>query len=274
MSTGLRVSCAVVVLSGSLACVVAGGGKRPAPDPVFTDPTTSMELVRVKGGCFQMGNTFDAGGPEEAPAHEACVEDFYLGRFEVTQGQWKAVMGTNPSQHSACGDNCPVEMVSWDDVQDFIRRLNGRSGGKGPSSGPYRLPTEAEWEYAARSGGRDQKYSGQTDDPGRVAWYHSNSEITRPVGLKAPNDLGLHDMTGNVWEWTGDWYGEGYYAVSPRLNPAGPASGDHRVLRGGSFGEGAFDQRASFRNHLPPDYRGGGKGFRLLRNGIGGTPHA
>jgi formylglycine-generating enzyme required for sulfatase activity len=274
MPRKLWVSCAVMVLAGHPA-LAAGGGKKGAtlatPDSsaawegVVQDTATGMELVLVKGGCFQMGNTFDAGGPEEKPAHEVCVDDFLIGRREVTQGQWKKIMGTNPSINLACGPSCPVEQVSWNDVQAFIGKLNRAGAGKKPS-GKYRLPTEAEWEFAARSGGKKEKFSGG-EDVAAVAWYFATADAgTHPVGLKAPNGLGLYDMTGNVWEWTGDWYAASYYASSPRKNPTGPSKGDRRVVRGGGFGNEAFDVRASYRNHLPPDHRAAGLGFRLVRS--------
>jgi sulfatase modifying factor 1 len=269
--------CAVVVASGTVACAGLDFGRKsdapaspavtkPLPAVLEKVPPTGLELVPVKGGCFQMGNTFEAGGPEEKPVHEVCVDAFSIGTYEVTQRLWKAVMGSNPSFHVACGDDCPVEMVSWNDVQEFLGRLNARDGGKGSPAGSYRLPTEAEWEYAARSGGKNEKYPGGTDDLDAVAWRYGGADDTRPVGQKVPNGLGLHDMAGNVWEWTSDWYGEAYYAISPRDNPTGPASGDRRVVRGGSFANDAFDLRTSYRNYLPPDSRGFSKGFRLVRS--------
>jgi sulfatase modifying factor 1 len=277
MANPFRLWCAVVVASGTVACAGLGFGKKsdapaspevatPLPAVLEKAPPTGLELVPVKGGCFQMGNTFEAGGPEEKPVHEVCVDAFSIGRYEVTQRLWKSVMGSNPSFHGACGDDCPVEMVSWNDVQEFLGRLNERDGGKGSPAGLYRLPTEAEWEYAARSGGRNERYPGGIDDLDAVAWRYGGADDPRPVGQKAPNGLGLHDMSGNVWEWTSDWYGETYYASSPRNNPTGPATGDRRVLRGGSFANDAFDLRASYRNYLPPDSRGFSKGFRLARS--------
>jgi len=195
---------------------------------VFTDPATGMEMIFVKGGCFQMGDTFGDGDNHEKPVHEVCVDDFYLGKYEVTQGQWKRIMRNNPSHFSNCGDNCPVEKVSWDDVQDFIRKLNSQSGKN------YRLPTEAEWEYAARSGGKSEQYAGG-NDVNAVAWYDGNSVgKTHPAGQKQPNGLGLYDMSGNVWEWCNDWYGSNYYSQSTRNNPEGPSSGTYRVLRAGT----------------------------------------
>ena len=223
----------------------------------FTDATTGMPFVFVKGGCYQMGNTFGYGAPEEKPAHDVCVSDFYMGKHEVTQGQWKRIMGNNPSYFSNCGDNCPVEKVSWNDVQDFIRRLNSQTGKN------YRLPTEAEWEYAARSGGKSEQYSGGADVDS-VAWYDGNSgRKTHPVGQKKPNGLGLHDMSGNVWEWCQDWYGSDYYRNSDRDNPGGPSSGSGRVLRGGSWRFNAASTRAALRLWSRPDYRSGNLGFRL-----------
>jgi formylglycine-generating enzyme required for sulfatase activity len=251
--------CVVVVLSGGIECV-------RAPVLPFQEPTAGIEMVHVKGGCYPMGTAPGTpGGPEEKPAHQVCVDDFHIGKYEVTQGQWTAIMGSNPSHHKSCGGDCPVEMVSWNDVQEFIGRLNGRSGGDKGSPGTYRLPTEAEWEYAARSGGKVERYSGRDDDAGSVGWYIRNAQGTHRVGTLAPNGLGIHDMSGNVWEWTSDWYAANYYSSSPRDNPTGPSSGERRVLRGGSFGDEAFDLRACYRNVLPPDYRSSSKGFRLVR---------
>jgi len=226
----------------------------------FTDVTTGMSFVFVKGGCYQMGDTFGGGDGDEKPVHEVCVDDFYIGKYEVTQGQWQRIMGSNPSHFSSCGDNCPVENVSWRDVQEFIRKLNNQSGKR------YRLPTEAEWEYAARSGGKREKWSGTSDGSslGDYAWYDANSGgQTHPVGQKRPNGLGLHDMSGNVWEWCQDWYGRNYYSSSGRDNPGGPSSGSHRVIRGGSWNSDAADARAAFRNRYIPVIRDSFLGFRL-----------
>jgi len=223
------------------------------------DTTTGMEFVRVPGGCFQMGDTFGDGYKDEKPVHEVCVSNFAIGKYEVTQGQWQAIMGNNPSNFSSCGSNCPVEKVSWNDTQEFIRKLNSQSG-KG-----YRLPTEAEWEYAARSGGKSEKYSG-ADTPDNVGWYNANSgRMTHPAGEKRANGLGIYDMTGNVWEWCNDWYDENYYqGTPPRNNPQGASSGQYRVLRGGSWGDGPEDVRASRRGGGGPDNRYFISGFRLV----------
>jgi formylglycine-generating enzyme required for sulfatase activity len=224
----------------------------------YTDPTTGMEFVFVKGGCYQMGDTFGDGDADEKPVHEVCVGDFYMGKYEVTQGQWRKVMGSNPSKFTGCGDNCPVEMVSWDDSQNFLGKLSEK-GGKG-----YRLPSEAEWEYAARSGGKAEKYSGGNDIDS-VAWYSSNSgSQTHPVGQKRPNGLGIYDMTGNVWEWTGDWYGENYYGSSPRDNPRGPSNEQYRALRGGSWSFEPRFARASDRGRSASSKRFDYGGLRAV----------
>lgn len=234
--------------------------------------TTGIEMVFVKGGCYQMGDTLGDGGSDEKPVHEVCVDDFYMGKYEVTQGQWKAVMGNNPSYFKDCGDNCPVESVSWNDIQEFINKLNQKTTpsiplNKGGQSGMYRLPTEAEWEYAAKSvsggGGKNEKYSG-SNNVDSVAWYSSNSGgKTHPVGTKQPNGLGIYDMMGNIWEWTNDWYDKDYYNNSPKNNPQGTNSGQSRVLRGGSWYDLPQYVRASNRGRVLPTARYDNNGFRL-----------
>jgi formylglycine-generating enzyme required for sulfatase activity len=232
----------------------------PAPRPAarsgsFTDQATGMEFVRVTGGCFQMGDNFGDGDNDEKPVHEACVSDFAIGKYEVTQGQYKRIMGSNPSHLSSCGDNCPVENVSWNDSQDFIRKLNSQSGRN------YRLPTEAEWEYAARSGGKQEKYSGG-DNVDAVAWYSGNSgSKTHAVGQKQANGLGIYDMSGNVWEWVNDW--KGNYTSGRQQDPQGPSTGSDRVFRGGGWGNGARGVRVAFRSGNSPDFRLYNLGFRL-----------
>jgi formylglycine-generating enzyme required for sulfatase activity len=259
------------VLAVAPAPAEEGPGKasaRPAPTTTFRDPTTGTELLYVEGGCFQMGDVFGDGEEEEAPVHEVCVDAFYIGKFEVTQGQWKTVMGSNPSRDAGCkgDDACPVDSVSWSDAQDFIARLNGKGGG-----GKYRLPTEAEWEYAARSGGKRERYSGG-NDVGHVAWFAENSgKRNHPVGTKAANGLGIHDMSGNVWEWTNDWYAADYYSSSPRSNPAGPGgpAGPNvdRVIRGGCKTGEASNERTARRSYgyqRTSGDRGDKIGFRLV----------
>lgn len=244
--------------------------EKPAPSPVAEtrtsdvsrDQTKGMEMVFVKGGCYRMGDTFGDFGEadnDEKPVHEVCVDDFYIGKYEVTQGQWRAVMGNNPSYFKNCSSTCPVEQVSWNDVQDFIGRLNQRTGQR------YRLPTEAEWEYAARSGGKQEKYAGG-DRVDSVAWYKDNfGRSTHPVGKKRSNGLGIYDMSGNVWEWTQDRFDKNYYSNSPRNNPTGPSSDSKRVRRGGCWNNSLRHTRAANRGNDTPEKRLNGVGFRLVR---------
>ena len=212
-----------------------------------------------------MGST--EGHPKERPAHQVTIsQPFYLGTYEVTQGQWEAVMRNNPSTFGG-GPNLPVENVSWKNVQAFIEKLNMMEGGS-----TYRLPTEAEWEYAARAGMTTAYSFG--DDPeqlGAYAWYSSNSgSKTHPVGQLEPNPWGLYDMHGNVWEWVHDWYAKEYYQRSPARDPQGPDSGVGRVLRGGSWINAGGNARAAQRNAGAPGDRYGFYGFRLARGQASG----
>jgi formylglycine-generating enzyme required for sulfatase activity len=221
----------------------------------------NLEMVLVQGGTFTMGCTPEQGSDcynDEKPAHRVTVSSFYIGKYEVTQAQWKIVMGNNPSKFT--GDNLPVEQVSWDDVQEFIRKLNARTGLR------YRLPTEAEWEYAARGGNRSRgyKYSG-SNNISAVAWYDGNSgNKTHPVGQKQPNELGLYDMSGNVWEWCNDWKGD--YSSYAQTNPTGPSSGSFRMYRGGSWLSLARYARVPFRGNGAPGPKSSNLGFRLARS--------
>ena len=224
-------------------------------------PTSEIDiaLVLVKGGCFQMGDIFNDGYKSEKPVHEVCVNDFSISKYLLTQSLWKVVMGTKPSVFT--GDRWPVDSVSWEEAQQFITKLNAMTGRQ------YRLPTEAEWEYSARSGGKQEKWSGTSDESqlGDFAWYSTNSyEMTHEVGTKKPNELGLFDMTGNVWEWVQDWYEDIYYENSPRDNPQGPVTGTRRVLRGGGWRTAAGIVRASSRSCLSPSRRYYDIGFRLV----------
>ena len=188
-----------------------------------------FRMLPVSGGTFRMGCTSEQQScePDEYPVHEVRVKDFYLAETEVTQALWKAVMGDNPSRFK--GDSLPVESISWNDTRDFIARLNRLTGQR------FRLPTEAEWEYAARGGRKSSStlYSG-SDVLTEVAWCGENSgSRTHAVGTRRPNALGLYDMTGNVWEWCSDWYR--VYADSAQANPQGPADGKYRMHRGGCW---------------------------------------
>ncbi len=246
-----------LTLASICAAITAGGASLPTfcPLPPITDPTTGMTLQRVTGGTFAMGDTFGDGSSNELPVHQVTVGDFYIGTYDVTQGQWQTVMGSNPSHFTACGTSCPVEQVSWSDIQIFIAILNQRSGKN------YRLPTEAEWEYAARSGGKSEEYSGGNDVTA-VAWYSANSgNTTHPVCQKQANGLGLYDMSGNVSEWVSDWFGS--YAAAAQVNPQGPITGSYRVIRGGSWARDPVGVRASIRNYGGSG-SGSGTGFRLV----------
>lgn len=213
-------------------------------------------LVCLQGGSFEMGDVFGGGNKDETPVRTLLVSDFCIGQAEITQDQWQLVMGSNPSRFK--GADRPVESVSWNDVQEFLNQLSEKMGKY------YRLPTEAEWEYAARSGGKEQEWAGTSkeDSLGDYAWYGANSGgQTQRVGQKRPNDLGLHDMSGNVAEWCQDWYGG--YLVSAEGELGGPASGSQRVIRGGSWDRVAGYARAVARSHAYPDYGYGFLGFRI-----------
>ncbi|WP_417917201.1 SUMF1/EgtB/PvdO family nonheme iron enzyme [Candidatus Electronema sp. JC] len=221
-------------------------------DGTITDSAAGMKLVYIPGGCFMMGSDEN---DDEKPVHEVCVDSFWMSKHEITQGQWQKIMGSNPANFQK-GGNYPVEQVSWDDAQQFIKKLNG-TGKK------YRLPTEAEWEYACRANSPG-KYCGG-DDLDAVAWHDGNSgNSTHAVGGKDANAFGLHDMSGNVWEWCADWYGKEYYASSPKDNPQGPDSGEDRVLRGGSCFNYSQNCRAVYRYGYPPGNRYDFIGFRLV----------
>jgi formylglycine-generating enzyme required for sulfatase activity len=219
-----------------------------------------MEFVLIPAGTFQMGANDSEAGNDEKPVHTVRItQPFYLGKYEVTQGQWQAVMGNNPSEFT--GDsNRPVEQVSWKEVQEFIRRLNSQEGGT-----TYRLPTEAEWEYAARAGTTSRWSFGEdAGQLGRYAWYSENArDQTDPVGQLQPNPWGLYDMHGNVSERVQDWYGP--YTSGTAVDPAGPSSGSLRVARGGSWYGTARNCRSAYRDRVAPGARVGTLGVRLLR---------
>ena len=219
----------------------------------------NIEMVKVEAGSFDMGATPEMENPDasEKPVHRVTLTNNYnIGKYEVTQALWQAVMGNNPSNSK--GDNLPVEKVSWNNCQKFISKLNKLTGKS------FRLPTEAEWEYAARGGNKSRgyQYSG-SNTIGDVAWYDGNSgSKTHAVGTKQPNELGIYDMTGNVWEWCQDWYGS--YSSSPQTNPTGAVSGSGRVYHGGSWVSSARDCRTSYRGLSTPGARSFILGLRLV----------
>jgi formylglycine-generating enzyme required for sulfatase activity len=227
--------------------------------PVTTQVADPYGLIPIQGGSFVMGCTAEQGRDclyQEKPSFQVNVSDFQLGKYEVTQAQWQQVMEGNPSYFSGCNE-CPVEQVSWDDIQIFLRKLNAQTGKA------YRLPTEAEWEYAARGGNKSAgyKYAGSNtlED---VAWYAGKaSSKTHAVGGKQPNELGLYDMSGNVWEWCQDW--KGAYTSASQTNPSGPASGAYRVYRGGGWPNTAKHCRVAYREGSTPTLRYLIVGFRL-----------
>ena len=224
----------------------------------FTVNGVSFEMVLVEGGTFRMGATSEQGGDaerDEEPVHSVKLNTFYIGKTEVTQALWQAVMGSNPSHFK--GADLPVENVSWDDCQEFIQKLNSLTGRN------FRLPTEAEWEFACRGGNnsRGYKYSG-SNDIDNVVWYWDNTgQKTHPVGTKAPNELGIYDMSGSVWEWCSDWHAD--YTSYSQTNPTGPHSGSYRIYRGGSWIFNASACRSSNRDSSRPTFRNADLGLRL-----------
>lgn len=310
--------CLMILLPVSASAEFKGLHPPMEIEPELTGPPSIEGMLFVKGGCYEMGDTFGDGGEWERPVHTVCVDDFYIGKYEVTQEEWVEVMDNNPSKQERLGSlpswdevivnplyndltdegkvklmhrydfkgcfNCPVENVSWDDVQVFINKRNRKTGKN------YRLPTEAEWEYAARSGGEKEKFAGFSDESQLYLYANfcdSNCESnwktknqtdgytnTSPVGSYKPNGLGLYDMTGNVSEWASDWDcnvlrlnscgKQSYYKKSPKNNPKGLSSGEVKVIRGGSWADGPGIVRASFRLGVTPADRYGNLGFRMV----------
>lgn len=235
-------------------------------------PGVEIEMVYVKGGTFTMGTPGEqensASFSDEQPVHQVTLSDYYIGKYEVTQELWSAVMGTTVEDQRNKTDKSwslrgvapeyPIYYVNWDEAQEFCSKLSQLTGKK------YVLPTEAQWEYAARGGAKSKgyEYSGSSR-VGEVAWYGERWEkgSTHPVGIKQPNELGIYDMSGNVWEWCSDWYG--HYSAAAQTNPQGPASGQHRVLRGGAWGGSDWLCRVADRFEDHPGYRYYYFGFRI-----------
>jgi len=223
----------------------------------FRDGKIWVDMVFVRGGAFVMGCTPEQEScwDNEKPPHRVTLGGYYIGKYPVTQKQWQSVMGTNPSDKK--GDGLPVHNVSWDEVQDFIAKVKKATGRK------YRLPTEAEWEYAARGGasGKGYRFAG-SDNVNEVAWYDKNCKDVQRVGAKKPNELGLYDMSGNVYEWVNDYFGN--YGSNSQTDPPGPQSGSMRTLRSAPHFKGATYMRIAIRSGaMPDDEQNGSIGFRL-----------
>jgi formylglycine-generating enzyme required for sulfatase activity len=215
--------------------------KQPINGMNYKEPLSGIEFIWIPGGSFEMGGWDDQAFDNEKPLHSVTLDGYWLGKYPVTQGQWKKVMGDNPSYFKK-GDDYPVETVSWDECQKFIEKIKDFSGIK------CSLPTEAQWEYAARSGSRRKLFAGG-DNLNILGWHDGNAgDSTHPVGKKRANGLGLYDMNGNVFEWCNDRYGRDYYKNSPEHNPLGPSSGSDRVIRGGSWDFEAMFCRSTARD--------------------------
>lgn len=243
--------------------------------PSYNIAAFEAMLIFVEGGTFTMGSPQNVGGSDEYPPHSVTLSDFYIGKFEVTQKRWREVVQwkqgssispLNPNPSYFNGDSLPVEQVSWNDIQTWLEYLNERDGLTN-SPNKYRLPTEAEWEYVARGGknwSNNFTYSGSNTIE-NVAWYSSNSgSSTKTVGTKSPNQLGIYDMSGNVWEWCNDWYGA--YSSSSQTNPTGPSTGSYRVLRGGSWYFSEYFCRVAVRYNITQDIWYNYYGFRYASN--------
>jgi formylglycine-generating enzyme required for sulfatase activity len=264
--------------------------KNKTKTDVYVDPILDIEFVKVKAGCFKMGSPFlEEGRLPDENEHEVCIsKDYMISRYEITQAQWREVMGGNPSFFSGCGKNCPVERVSWNEVKHFIFQLNYKTGES------YRLPTEAEWEFAARAGSTQSTYAGDVELLGAnnapalddIAWYSGNSGVkylggkycedwdekqyrakrcgTHPVGKKKANPLGLHDMIGNVWEWTNDWYG--HLSSRKQTDPRGAKAGSMKVVKGGNWKDSLSQNRSAARYGFAPKEKHAHIGFRLVKS--------
>jgi formylglycine-generating enzyme required for sulfatase activity len=252
----------------------------PVPPAAYTEPVTGMEFVSIPSGCFQMGDIWGDGQGDEKPVHEVCLASFMMGRYEVTNAQYRKFKPDHNSSsydgNTLNDDNQPVVNVSWHDAAAYAQWLSKMSGKN------VRLPTEAEWEYAARGGTRLRNYWGDKPSDSCVYangadlaaknqwpdWASTNCQdsykVAAPVGSFLPNAYGLYDIMGNAWEWTSDWYSSEYYYSSPRQNPQGPATGTLKNPRGGGWGNASECIRASDRNGFPPDFRILFLGLRLV----------
>ena len=242
---------------------VEAGERKIKEEPtktIYLDNGVSLTMIGVAPGSFMMGS--ENGYDSQKPVYRVTLtKPYYLGETEVTQAQWRAVMGNNPSYFQ--GDDHPVEQVSWDDAMAFCQKLNDE--GRAPKDWKFTLPTEAQWEYACRGGNKSRGYTySGSDDVGEVAWYGNNSgRETHAVRQKEANELGFYDMSGNVFEWCLDWYRSGSYSSGAVTDPQGPQSGSRRVLRGGGWDSGAQFCRSAYRFSFSPGHRNFSCGFRL-----------
>jgi len=260
----LRDSGIVIVVVVVLWKVATGDGNhgRPESGPIqvrkvaVMTNSIGMKLARIPAGEFMMGS---GSYSQETTVHTVTLSaDFWIGQNEVTQDEYRRVMGTSPAAFQ--GNERPVEGVSWEDASEFCRRLGAQE------RETYRLPTEAEWEYVCRAGSRSAFCYGDDDTRlGEFAWYDASAgPKTHPVGSRKPNDWGIYDMHGNVWEWCQDWYGEDFYSTGPSTDPKGPSTGEYRVLRGGCWYNRPVFCRSARRDFNRPDYRDDGIGFRVV----------
>lgn len=234
-------------------------------EAVCAEQLFEKDLVLVKGSCFQMGDVFGDGGEHERPVHEVCLADYYISKYEVTQRQWQQVMGSNPALHQNNPDY-PVDIVSWWDIEEFIEKLNAQTNRN------YRLPTEAEWEFACRAGGKGVKYGTKdgtlSEDLALYLQDEEEGNPLMPVGSFPPNQLGLHDMSGNASEWVMDWYDRNHYGQSPVNNPVVLKTRLEtlKVRRGGNWADQGWILRCTNRNYRRPGLRLIGLGFRLAKD--------
>lgn len=264
MKKGFLYCAAISVAAGCIVSCSKSNVDGPNPMPYgesFTETANdiNMEMVYVEGGTFQMGVSAESDADayeREAPEHNVTVSSFYIGVYEVTQEQWQAVMGDNPSQYT--GENMPVDNVTWEAASEFCEKLSALTGKN------YVLPTEAQWEFAAKGGNLSEgyKYSG-SDNVKDVAWYWDNASFkTHSVGGRLPNELGIYDMSGNVYEWCSDWYAE--YTSDDAVDPAGPETGEQKCCRGGAWASNAAGVRNTYRGSYAVDFQYNILGIRVV----------
>ena len=256
----LRARLSIVLIGLGLALSFAGGAQA-ASAAVWQEPVTGMEFVRVPGGCFEMGDTFGDGETNELPVHKVCMKPYWIGRHEVTQAQWTRLMDYNLSVFATSPAH-PVDSVNQIDIETFVRKLAEHNPGK-----VFRLPTEAEWEYACRAAGQAEKFGGEPPPAGAntAEYADEHGEGSLAVGSFAPNALGIHDMSGNLWEWVSDVYAADAYEHHAAENPHYQAAGPARMLRGGGWSHpGAFARCSKRHMHCRPSARFDFVGFRLV----------